>query len=46
MNEIEFQWLTGPLAGLLTGKGVFVASAIIAAIFIGVLQEQIETIVE
>ena len=36
MNEIEFQWLTGPLAGLLTGKGVFVASAIIAAIFIGV----------
>lgn len=36
MNEIEFQWLTGPLAGLLTDKGVFVASAIIAAIFIGV----------
>lgn len=33
MNEIEFQWLTGPLAGLLTGKGVFVACLVITVVF-------------
>ena len=33
MNEIEFQWLTGPLANLLTGMGVFLISFIIAIIF-------------
>lgn len=33
MNEIEFQSLTEPLAGLLTGKGVFVACVLIAIIF-------------
>lgn len=33
MNQIEFQWLTEPLSGVLTGKGVFVASVIIAVIF-------------
>lgn len=36
MNQIEFQWLTGPLAEVLTGKGVFVASLILAAIFVGI----------
>ena len=36
MSEIEFRWLTGPLAGVLTGKGVFVACALVAAIFIGI----------
>ena len=34
MNEIEFQWLTEPLAVLLTGKGVFVASFVITVIFV------------
>ena len=34
MNQIELQWLTEPLAGILTGKGVFIASAILAIIFI------------
>lgn len=33
MNEIEFQWLTEPLADILTGKGVFIASLIIGGIF-------------
>lgn len=33
MNQIEFKWLTEPLAVLLTGKGVFIASAVIAVIF-------------
>ena len=33
MNEIEFQWLTGPLAGVLTGKGVFGVSLFIAVVF-------------
>lgn len=33
MNEIEFKWLTEPLAKLLTGEGVFVISLIIAIIF-------------
>ena len=34
MNEIEFQWLTGPLAEVLTGKGVFVACIVLATIFV------------
>jgi DNA anti-recombination protein RmuC len=33
MNEIEFQWLTGPLAGVLTGKGVFGVSLFLAVVF-------------
>lgn len=33
MNEIEFQWLTGPLAGVLTGKGVFGVSFFLAVVF-------------
>ena len=33
MNEIEFQWLTGPLAGVLTGKGVFEVSLFLAVVF-------------
>lgn len=33
MTEIEFKWLTEPLAVLLTGKGVFIASVVIAVIF-------------
>lgn len=33
MNEIEFQWLTGPLAGVLTGKGVFGVSSFLAVVF-------------
>lgn len=33
MNEIEFQWLTEPLADWLTGEGVFVASFILTVIF-------------
>ena len=33
MNEIEFQWLTGPLAGELTGKGVFGVSLFLAVVF-------------
>ena len=33
MNDIEFKWLTEPLAVLLTGKGVFVASVVITVIF-------------
>ena len=33
MNEIEFQWLTGPLAGVLTGKGVFGVSLFLAVGF-------------
>lgn len=36
MSQIEFQWLTGPLAEVLTGMGVFVASLILAAIFVGI----------
>ncbi len=34
MDQIEFQWLTEPLADVLTGKGVFIASTILAIIFI------------
>ena len=33
MTEIEFKWLTEPLAVLLTGKGVFIVSIVIAVIF-------------
>lgn len=33
MNQIELQWLTEPLAVVLTGNGVFVVSIIIATIF-------------
>lgn len=33
MNEIEFQWLTGPLSGVLTGKGVFGVSLFLAVVF-------------
>ena len=33
MNEIEFQWLTGPVAGVLTGKGVFGVSLFLAVVF-------------
>lgn len=33
MTEIEFKWLTKPLAVLLTGKGVFIVSVVIAVIF-------------
>ena len=33
MNEIEFQWLTGPLSGVLTGKGVFGVSLFLALVF-------------
>ena len=33
MNEIDFKWLTEPLAVILTGKGVFIACVIIAVIF-------------
>ena len=33
MNQIELQWLTEPLAVVLTGNGVFVISIIIATIF-------------
>ena len=33
MNELEFQWLTGPLAGVLTGKGVFGVSFFLAVVF-------------
>lgn len=33
MNQIELQWLTEPLAVVLTGTGVFVVSIIIATIF-------------
>ena len=32
MTEIEFKWLTEPLAVLLTGKGVFIVSIVIAVI--------------
>lgn len=39
MNQIEFQGLTGPLAEVLTGKGVFVASIILAAIFVGIYRK-------
>lgn len=34
MNEIDFKWLTEPLAVILTGKGVFIACVIIAVFFI------------
>ena len=34
MNKIEFHWLTGPLAEVLTGKGVFATCLVLAAIFI------------
>ena len=34
MNEIDFQWLTKPLSGVLTGEGVFVASLILGVIFV------------
>lgn len=33
MTEIEFKWLTELLAVLLTGKGVFIVSIVIAVIF-------------
>ena len=33
MNEIEFQWLTGPSARVLTGKGVFGVSFFLAVVF-------------
>lgn len=33
MTEIEFKWLTEPLAVLLTGKGVFIASVVITIFF-------------
>ena len=33
MDQIEFQWLTEPLAGILTGKGVFIASILTAIVF-------------
>ena len=33
MTEIEFKWLTEPLAVLLTAKGVFIVSIVIAVIF-------------
>lgn len=33
MNEIEFQWLTGPLSGVLTGKGVLGVSLFLAVVF-------------
>lgn len=33
MDEIEFQWLTAPLADLLTGTGVFIVSLILLIIF-------------
>ena len=33
VSEIEFKWLTEPLAVMLTGKGVFIASVVITVIF-------------
>ena len=33
MNQIEFEWLTGPLAEVLTGKGVFTLSLLLTIIF-------------
>ena len=33
MSEIEFKCLTEPLAVMLTGKGVFIASVVITVIF-------------
>lgn len=34
MNEMEFQTLTGPLAEVLTGNGVFIACFVLAVIFV------------
>ena len=33
MSEIEFKWLTEPLAILLTGKGVFGVSLFLTVVF-------------
>ena len=33
MSEIEFRWLTEPLAKILNGEGVFIASLLIAVVF-------------
>ena len=34
MDSIEFQWLTKPLSGWLTGEGVFIACFFLTVIFV------------
>lgn len=45
MTEIEFKWLTEPLAVLLTGKGVFIVSIVIAVIFGFIYYKYLQTVV-